>query len=223
MKTVEELRNLCDNLRTQRKKEIILIVSDWLEYHFIRKHKPWRAFVGKKKLRPIPIHRSFSSVKLTEPYKQDTIHETSYYFQWPDLPDSIIIEVLESLGFIVYGPKLCLAVPIHKKGEPYTFAQKWVKRINDNYSFYVDSEKKLAETYYHTILSDLCNFPHEKILSREGYTLFSDFTFDTELKISPKCSRTLLSLLNNIGIDQHFENGKYAGLRLLDSPSDSHV
>lgn len=214
---LEKIRNLCDNLLTQRKEEVKLILSDWLEYCFIRVNKPWRAFVGKRKFRPIPIHRSFSLAKLTEPYKQGTIYKSWSYFSWPDLPDSIIIEVLENLGFVVSGPRICLSVPIHKKGEPYTFAQEWVKRINHNYSLYVASEKKLAKTYYSMVLSDLCNYPHEKILSRDGYTLFSYFTFETELNRSKKCNFTLFQLLKGVGIEPYFEDGEYAGLRVWDT------
>lgn len=216
MEDLKKLRNICNSLHLQRREEVKLVLEEWLENYFLNGNRAWRAFVGKKHLRPIPINRDFSIYKSNSSYENP--HNNRQYFQWPDLPDAEIKEIIEGLGFVVSGPRLCLALPASEKGKSLTFAQKWVKRINDNYSKYVDTEKKLARHYYHEVIDQLCNIHPTKIVSREGYTVFLDFKFDSELKLSRICVNRLRRLLHDARIEEYYdENSKYLGMRVFDA------
>jgi len=48
MITVENILNSCDALRKERKGEVKILMTKWLD-SFIEKHRPWRAIVGSKK------------------------------------------------------------------------------------------------------------------------------------------------------------------------------
>lgn len=206
MTTAKELHNFCNEVRNQRREEVKVVLTNWLE-RFITEHKRWRAVVGNRRCRPIPIHRNFTKDPLFSDYR----------LLWPDLPDKEIQEVIESLGFVVTGENchfFCLSVPPCEKGKPLTFAQGWVRKINHNYSVYVAHERKKAEFFYHVILSELCDTSATNVKMCDGYTLFEGYKFKTE--ISSKCAHYIRTLWAKDGIEQYYdEHGSYKGLRVL--------
>lgn len=216
--TVEDLRKLCDQVHNQRKEDVKAILTDWLEYSFMTSPKPWRAVIGNKKCKPIPIHRSFPSYKLRESYQKIEREPINNYFHWPDLPDKEIREIIESLGFVIAEHALSISVPAFEKGKPLTFAQEWVQKINNNYSFYVRTERKKARTYYLELISQLCTTPITNIETCDEYTLFEDFKFEPIM--SRKCNRYLKKLLLENGIEEFYEEKKYKGIRILRQPSN---
>lgn len=217
MATIEELREFCNQVREQRRNDIEAILNDYLETYFIAKPRPWRAVIGNKKCRPIPIHRKFYAAEKTrKPYvkKEPT---TCDFFSWPDLPEAEIREVIESLGFVITKSCISISVPAHEKGKPLTFAQKWVKKINDNYAVYVVTERKKARAYFDALICALCTTSVEKIKICDDYTLFEDFEFDFEFKtpVSTVCYNYIKKLLVDNGIKNYLEEGKYKGIRVM--------
>lgn len=206
MTTAKELHNFCNELRNQRREEVKVLLTNWLA-GFIANHKRWRAVIGNRKCRPIPIHRDFTKNPLF----------SNYYILWPDLPDEEIQAVIESLGFVVTGKNcnsFCLSVPPYENGKKLTFAQEWVRKINHNYSVYVAHERKKAEFFYHVILSELCDSSATNVKICNGYTLFEGYRFQTE--ISSQCYHYIRSLLAKDGIEQYYDEcDGYEGLRIL--------
>lgn len=221
MATLQELRNFCNTVREQRRKDVESILTDWLEIKFIKSNNPWRAIIGNKKCKPIPIHRNFSSKKKEISYSKNP-YIWSAMFYWPDLPEKEIREIIENLGFIIVTnkchpndpDKLCLAVPAYEKGKPLTFAQEWVKKINYNYSLYIADNRKKAKQYYDEVISKLCETPIENISTRDGFTIFENFEFEIPIS-NHKCYSYLKKLLKDSGIEDYYdEDGNYKGMRV---------
>lgn len=221
MATLQELRDFCNTVREQRRKDVESVLTDWLESRFIESNNPWRAIIGNKKCKPIPIHRDFSSKKIKDPYDKDFYNIWHDIFYWPDLPEKEIREIIENLGFIIVKnkchpndpDKLCLAVPAYEKGKPLTFAQEWVKKINYNYSLYIVDNRKKAEQYYNKVISKLCESPIKNMSTRDGFTIFENFEF--EVPMDYKCYSYLRKLLNDSGIEDYDdEEGNLRGLRV---------
>lgn len=212
MVTLQSLQDYCNQVRNERKKEVQTVLNSFLN-GFIEKHKPWRAIVGVKKRRPIPIHRYV--------YFQ-TQSSLSYNgkLYWPDLSEREIKECIEQLGFVIIGPKLCLAVPPTEKGKSLTFAQKKVREINHEYSIYIDQERKKAKECYQNVLASLSELPDERISFCDGYTLFKDY--QCEVAFTSKGDDYFRLLLTQNGFKSIFdEKNHYLGLALLDSPSNN--
>lgn len=212
MATIEELREFCNQVREQRRNDIKAILNDYLETYFIANPRPWRAVIGNKNCKPIPIHRKFYVKKTRKLYVKKEPTKCDF-FSWPDLQEAEIREVIESLGFVITKSCISISVPAHEKGKPLTFAQKWVKKINDNYAVYVVTERKKARAYHDELISSLCTTSVEKIKICDDYTLFQDFKFETTM--SRICSNYLKKLLLDDGIERYLEEGEYKGIRVM--------
>lgn len=207
MTSATELREHCDQLRIQREEDLKSILNDYFESSFIEAHRPWRAVIGNKRCKPIPIHRDFSSSDVTT---------SCYKFIWPNLSEDLLRKSLENLGFVITEHRISLTVPACEKGKKLTFAQEWVKRINSSYSQYCVNEKKKANELYAEFISKLHSAPSESVKTYEGYTLFEGFKFET--KISQKCANHIISLMSRDGLEQYYEDGKYKGIRVFQQP-----
>lgn len=201
MITAVELREHCKKLRIQREEDLKSVLSNYFEYAFISRHRPWKAILGNKKCKPIPIHRD-----LYYPMK------TGFWckFEWPNFSEEALRQCLTNLGFYVTEHRISLCVPPCEEGKELTFAQDWVKKINTSYSEYCANEKEVAKKRYSEFLSKLYSTPLEKTKTFSEYTLFCDFKFDTE--ISSVCNRYMLRFMSRDGIAQYFEDGKYKGI-----------
>ena len=207
MTSAKELRENCDKLRVDRTEELKSALNDYFEKYFIEGHEAWRAVIGNKRCRPIPIHQDV--LRLPNPAPS---------MKWPNLSDDLIRKELEDLGFVLTKDKIRLSVPPCEKGKPLTFAQEWVKKINASYSRYCFAEKKKAKELYPKLISQLRSTPVEKVITCTGYTLFCDFKFD-EPPMSQKCTNHLIALMSRDGIEQYYEDGEYKGIRVLQSLS----
>ncbi len=228
MANVEVLRNKCKEIHQQRQQEVELILTDWLEL-FISTGHAWRAVTGNKKCKPIPIHKYFrNSDRLTttyDEYKKGYNFRRLNEFRWPDIPEKEIFEIIESLGFIICTfnhlsytlANMCLVVPDSKKGQPLTFAQKWVRKINHAYSEYIVSEKNLAKNYYESMVSQLCDVPYETIQIYDGYALFKGFEFNSS-NISLRCARYVRTMMHKDGLKELYENREYKGICVFYDP-----
>lgn len=203
MMSAKELRENCDKLRVDRTEELKSALNDYFEHYFIEGHAPWRAVIGNKRCRPIPIHRDV--LRLPNPCPS---------MKWPNLSEDLIRKELEDLGFVLTKDKIRLLVPPCEDGQKLTFAQEWVKKINHSYSRYCFEEKKKAKELYPKLISQLHSTPAEKVMTCTGYTLFCDFKFD-EPPMSQKCANHLTTLIARDGIEHYYEDGKYKGIRLI--------
>ena len=207
MTSATELREHCDQLRIQREEDLKSILNDYFESSFIEAHRPWKAVIGNKRCKPIPIHRDFYSSDTTSLCRE---------FKWPNLSEDLLRKSLENLGFVITEHRISLTVPACEKGKKLTFAQEWVKRINSSYSQYCVNEKKKANELYAEFISKLHSVPSESVKTYEGYTLFEGFKFET--KISQKCANHIISLMSRDGLEQYYEDGKYKGIRVFQQP-----
>ena len=149
MTTINELRQYCERLSNERREELKSALNNYFSSTFIEGHRPFRAVIGNKRCKPIPIHRSFMMKSVESVY--------SYEMTWPNYSEELIRRELENLGFVITQNQISISVPPHKKGTTLTFAQKWVKKINDSYSEFCANEKSLEEgdtVYYYRIGGD---------------------------------------------------------------------
>lgn len=176
MSTIKDLQDFIEKLRIERENEAKLqieaLLENFFQQSFIEGHRPWRAVIGNKRCKPVPIHHHIGF------YKESSIDKDS---MWPDMPESFIREYLETLGFVLTKGEICVSVPAYKKGEPLSFAQKWVRRINQSYSEYCVNEERRAVEMYSDFIDELINTPTENIKLRNGYVLFTGFKFSKEL------------------------------------------
>lgn len=220
MTTAQELREYCNKLReaqngegenTLQKEALKSVLNDYFESVFIAGHRCWRAVIGNKRCKPIPIHRDFS---FSQTGQDELVLEK---FRWPNLSEKDIREELVNLGFVVTGPSIAISVPPYEKGKRLSFAQEWVKKINYCYSLYCKSEKELAKSLYLEFLSELGGTPCEDIKIYDEYALFSGFRFSKTM--SHICYRAILALMKHDGIEEFYENGEYKGIKLYPFPS----
>lgn len=180
MATTKELYEFIEKLRIEREKEakqqIEKLLENFFQKCFIEGHRPWRAVIGNKRCKPVPIHYHIGF------YKESSIDKDS---MWPDMPESFIREYLETLGFVLTNGEICVSVPAYKKGEAMSFAQKWVRTINQSYSEYCVNEERRAVEMYSDFIDELINTPTENIKLRNGYVLFTGFKFSKELSRKP--------------------------------------
>ena len=207
MTTAKELRQYCEQLRKEREEELKSVLSDYFESTFIAGHKPFRAVIGNKRCKPIPIHRWFLA------FSEETV--LNYKIQWPNFSEELLRKELENLGFIITKNRICISVPPYEKGAKLSFAQEWVRKINASYSDYCAKEKKIANAVYSEVVSALHSTPTESIKTYDGYTLFCGVKFDRE--ISSKCATFIRRLMRRDGIEEYYEDGKYKGIKVYDS------
>ena len=206
---VEELREYCENLWEDRQNELEYVLDCYFSSVFIEGHLPFRAVIGNKKCKPVPIHRSF--------IKTSGGPNISDKFMWPNISEELIREELKRLGFVVTEGKICISVPAYKKGEKLSYAQKWVKEINDCYAAYCAGEKREAKEVYSDLLSDLFEVSTESIKIYKDYVLFYDFKYGE--KISAKCLAYVRKMMKDDGIGECVEDGKYMGIKVYRSQS----
>lgn len=205
MSMIEDLRDFINKEHEKRKGEIQTVVTKYFEDYFIACHKPWRAMVTKNKC-------------VTEPFTDDIlgvvfIGEDTHTFgiKWPDLSEEEIRKCLISLGFVVSEFGFHVAVPKWKKHETLTFAQEWVKKINDNYTLYCAQEKEQARALYPEVIYELKTSSPETIHYFPEYTLFEGFKFSKEVSI--ECARFMDEMLNKDGIKEYYnDEDKYVGV-----------
>ncbi len=210
MSTAKELRQYCEQLRKERCEELKSVLSDFFESTFIAGHKPFRAVIGNKKCKSIPIYRCFLAVSEGK--------VLNYQIQWPNFSEDLLRKELENLGFVITANNLCISVPPYEKGAKLSFAQEWVRKINTSYSDYCAKEKKFAKMIYSEIISALCSTPTDCIITCDGYTIFKIPKFDYE--ISLKRSTFIRSLMRRDGIELYYnKEGKYQSIKVYDSQS----
>lgn len=197
-KTMQDLREYCNTVQAERKEEIKEVLESWLNKKFGYGLKPWRAIMGKKVLRPIPL-------KL---YELDRI--------FTNVTKEVIKKTIEDLGFMVFeslnGAGFVLAIPKCKKGQKLTWAQKKIRQLNHDYSKYVANEKVKAQKYFDKVISDLCNCELRKPLLGDGYILFEGYK--SGINVSPKCKKFINRLLRENKMEECFANGRYLGIRV---------
>lgn len=206
MSTIKDLQDFIEKLRIERenvaKLQIEALLENFFQQSFIEGHRPWRAVIGNKRCKPVPIHHHIGF------YKESSIDKDS---MWPDMPESFIREYLETLGFVLTKGEICVSVPAYKKGEPLSFAQKWVRKINHSYSEYCVNEEKRAVEMYSDFIQELIETPVEKIKIRDGYVLFEKFKFSKEL--SRKCYHNMKRTMKEDGyIFEVYDDKKYIGV-----------
>lgn len=207
MSTIKDLQDFIKKLRIEReneaKQQIDKLLENFFQQSFIEGHRPWHAVIGNKRCKPVPIHYHI------EFYRESSVDKD---WMWPDMPESFIREYLETLGFVLTKGKICVSVPAYKKGEPLSFAQKWVRKINHSYSVYCLNEKKLAKKMYSDFIQELIETPVEKIKIRDGYVLFEKFKFSKE--ISRKCYHNMKRTMKEDGyiFEVYDEKKNYIGV-----------
>ena len=192
MRTINDLYEHINQEHSKRQKQIKTAIIDYFTYHFIKCHKPWRAIKTRNKCVTEPFYAKLS---------------------WPNLPEDNIRECIIKLGFVLFRPSKTMwyvTVPKWKKGEKLTFAQEWVKKINDNYTKYCAQEKERAKALFSEYISELISSSPEKIHFFSEYTLFEGFVFREV--ISVECARFMREMLKNEGIEEYCENDKYVGI-----------
>ena len=204
----DDLRKFCENLKDERIKEVKSTLEKYFEAQFLSSTpRPWRAITGKKKCKPVPIHRT---IWFNDP-------KSDYFYQWPNISKEMIHQELKNLGFnvIVYeNGNILLTIDPLEKGKKLTFAQEWLKKINHNYSMYCDGEIRYAKELYSQFIELLLLTPKEKIEIYEEYTLFRDFK--TNECISRKCAKHLKKMLEAEGIEEVYDkNRKYIGVKVF--------
>ncbi len=210
MTKAKELREYCEKLRVEREENLKTVLNDYFEAVFIKSHKPWRAVIGNKKCKPIPIYRDFYYFENNSTYPEKT--EFGWRFKWPNMSEEMIRQGLMNLGFVITENWISISVPAYEKGKKLTFAQEWVKKINTSYSEYCANEKKRADRLYEECISDLMSMPTEFIRTFDEYTLFCEFMFSKEISIT--CAKFFNRLMVHDGIEEHYENGVYKGIKV---------
>ena len=206
----KHLRESCIQLHHKREETLKTLLNDYFEYSFIQSHRPWRAIIGNKRCKPIPVYKDLSSI-----YHPDE-------FKWPNFSEDLLRKLLEDLGFVITENKISLTVPPCEKGKELTFAQEQVKKINQSHSKYCSEEKARARKIYSAFIASLdmiakAETNHEsstllKATTFEGYTLFEGYEFEQEM--SRKCFRYLESFMTRDGIEIYRENGEYKGIKV---------
>lgn len=208
MTAIEQLRKSCDELRCEHQAELINALVNFKELSFIYPHRPWRAVVGNKKCKPIPIHRYIRY--------PENVSITSAADVWPHVSKGFLRRELENLGFIVTGEYMCLSVPPVEYGKPLTFAQQYVKDINHSYSIYCQEQKEFATTSYLKLLSLLqSEVENGNAYTFDDYTFFPDFKVPEDSKVTIKCYKFVRKLMENDGIEEVFEDRTYKGVKVF--------
>lgn len=204
MATVKELREHLERIRVEREKNLKFILEHYFEVVFIQSNKPWRAVIGNKKCRPVPIHRDFKPIgkEATYPKKNDW----GWQLCWPNMSEEVLRQELVNLGFVVTKTWISISVPACVKGEELTFAQEWVRKINKNHEIYCNQERKKAKTIYAKLMADLMSWPKESVKTCQTYTCFEQFEFEVEA--STKCLGFIKKWLARDRIEMNCESNK---------------
>ena len=197
MTTAEDLRKLCERLRKNRKEELKLVLDSYFKSMFIEKHRPFRAVIGNKRCKPIPIYQDFKAS-----------------FEWPNSSKVLLRKELENLGFVLTKDVISITVPTCEKGAKLSFAQLKVKEINAAYSEFCVKEMKHAKKIYSEYITSLKYLPDEKIKTYDGYSVFDDRNISSSEVVEPKCRTYFERLLVKDGLERYRENGCCIGLKV---------
>lgn len=218
MKTVQDLRKKNSLIYDEHKEEIKRTIEYWIDKKVIPSHRPWRAVIGNKRCKPIPIHRDFAPMS-----KKRSIHgdmeDLLYGIMWPDFEESEIREHIESLGFVIgtRSKYLAISVPSTKNGESLTFAQGCAKKVNDNYSRYCQKEKHKAEEIFPQFIEKMYNTPTDNIKIGDNCVIYKGFMFSK--RVSQECATFCYRLLKKEGIEPYYEEiegkKKYKGMAVM--------
>ncbi len=204
MSNAKELRERCNQLREERREELKSVLNRYAQEYFST--KPCRAVIGNKKCKPIPIHKSIFDFERKSIYHEGCL-------VWPNFSKDQLREELKDLGFVLTeNLYFCISIPPIQKGKKLTFAQKWMRKINDNYSAYCHNQKKLANEVYSIFILDLLSIPAEEIKICKEYTLFCNYKYNFENPISIKCYSYIKRLMSKDRISEFYENGEYKGI-----------
>lgn len=221
MATAQELREHLQDASTGKTEALKAVLNAYFEYSFIKAHKPFRAVIGNKKCKPIPIHRDFGGSRniyalVTTTSSGTKVNDvfTGLSFEWPAVSEEMLRKELGNLGFVLTEHQISIFVPPYKKGTPMSFAQEWVKKINASYAEYCDSEKKEAKRLYKQFLGELMAAPYTIQLDEEHF-LYPDFEFSQT--ISRQCYKFIKRLMAADGIDSYYEGKKYKGVMVKTS------
>jgi len=221
MATAQELREHLQDVSTGKTEALKAVLNAYFKYSFIKAHKPFRAVKGNKKCKPIPIYRDFSgrrriyySITTTDTHTEVNNIFEGLSFEWPIEPEGALRKELENLGFVLTECRISIFVPPFQKGEPMSFAQEWVKKINASYAEYCDSEKKKATRLYKQFIDELMATPYTLQLD-EDHVLYPNFRLNQS--ISRPCYKFIKRLMVANGIDAYYEGKEYKGIRVKTS------
>lgn len=204
MSDAKELRERCNQLKDERREELKSVLNMYAQEYFST--RPFRAVIGNKRCKPVPIHKSIFGFE-----KKSVYHDK--FLVWPNFSKNQLRKELEDLGFVLTESSyFCISIPPIQKGKKLTFAQKWMKMINDNYSAYCHNQKKLANEVYSTLILDLLSRPAEEIKTCEEYTLFYNYKYNFKNPISIKCYSYVKRLMAKDRIEEFHENNEYKGI-----------
>lgn len=206
--TAKELRKHCIKLYNIRSYQFIRALSKYLQFNFLDANRPWRAIYGNKRGIVLKLHPTFISFGGENEYN------------CPHLSEKEFRQQLTELGFIVLdGKNLSITVPAcETKGQKLTFAQQWVRDINNSYAKYVARENRHARELFNKFVSELkvekvCN-----AVSDKDYTFFSGYKLP--IITDPICRTRFNKLLCTNGIKECtmfdcFQNRNVNGLKVM--------
>ncbi len=214
------ISRLYEKAHQERVEELKFVLNIYFENEFIKAHRPWRAVIGNKKCRPIPIHRS-----IRFPRKE---YEGSNMLVWPKMDEETLKMELENLGFVIkdyknineelkglgikiIADKISISVSPIEKGKELTFAQEWVKKINQSYSEYCAKEKRLAMSIYSEMMVELGKKSTKEIELRKNKELLF-YGYKQNYTVSQKCNKYINRFMRENGVRECFEDGEYKGI-----------
>ena len=193
------------------------VMERWFRGEFIEKHRSWHAVYGHRYCKPIPISSCFS-------FPGDEIKKR---YVWPIKMPDWIDTYLVDLGFLTTGRtaegNLGVMVPQMPRSRIIrkSFAQQWVERINNEYARYCDKERKRADASFQQMMTELCEWPEEKIVKHDGRFLYRDYFFSHVAHIgsvgSPQYQKFFRRRLSEYEIlEVTDQEGNYVGLICAD-------
>ena len=82
MANAQELHKYCEQLREVYDKELENVFNEYFEIRFIKRHKPFRAIIGNKRCKPIPIYKD--------------IDDRTGLFYWPNFSEELLRKKLKT-------------------------------------------------------------------------------------------------------------------------------
>lgn len=198
-----------ETLKREKENELKFVLGVYFEKYFIRAHRPWRAVIGNKRCKPIPIHRNIY-------FPKNDNKCLGGLLLWPNMDEELLRDELKKLGFVLTNNAISVSVPKRKKGKKLTFAQECVKEINYSYSEYCLLQKNIASQLYSEVVRELRRIPSKDIkLCKDGEIMFLGYKI--EKTIDSKCYTFLKRLMKEDGMYEYFEGDEYKGLKLTNT------
>ena len=189
------------------------VMGRWFQQEFIDKHRSWHAVYGHRFGRSIPICSCFS-------FPDDPVKKR---YVWPTkLPELIDIYMID-LGFIPFGRCVEKNLSVMVPQAPFSrlvrrsFAQNWVKKINEEYSIYCSKEKRRADASFEVMMGEMGEWPESKIEKYEDKVLYRDYSFSHMTHIGDTGSREYRKFFNRRLMDNGIleatdQEGNYIGM-----------